>query len=140
MRLWNNYVPANGLACICSTRRDEVKIYNTYKKQLVLHFERMGHKAPTICHLLREEGMRTSRVEIYKFLRKNRETKNIEQRPCLGWPTRMAMEVKALVEQKMRKTTKRNCHPATRYSGVKWLHSGLDFLRQCILFNNKAGE
>ena len=77
-------------------------MYSTYVKQRILYFERMGHKAPTICRLLRKEGVRSSRVGIHKFLQKYRETKSIVRRPGSGRPTKMTTEVKALVEQKMR--------------------------------------
>ena len=62
----------------------------------------MGHIAPTIYHLLREEGMRTRSVGIHTFLQKYRETKSIVQRPGSGRPTKMTTEVKVLVEQKMK--------------------------------------
>ena len=83
-RLWNNYVLPNGLACTCSTRQDWEKMYITYVKQRILYFERMGHKAPTICRFLRKEGVKTSRVGIHKFLQKYRETKSIVRRPGSG--------------------------------------------------------
>ena len=39
------------------------------KKQHVLHFDCMGHKALPMCRLLREEGTRASCVRIHKFYR-----------------------------------------------------------------------
>ena len=38
------------------------EMYSVYKRQRILHYERTGHKEPTIFHLLREEGMRVSHV------------------------------------------------------------------------------
>ena len=55
-------------------------MYSTYVKQRILYFERMGLKAPTICHFLRKEGVKTSRVVIHKFLQKDREPKSIVRR------------------------------------------------------------
>ena len=78
------------------------EMYSSYKRQRILHFTLMGHKAPTISHLLREEGLRTSRVGIHKFLQKYKETRSIERRPGCGRPTKMTPAVKALVEQQMR--------------------------------------
>ena len=68
----------------------------------ILHLTLMGHKAPTICHLLSEDGLRTSRVGIHKFLQKYKETRSIERRPGCGQPTKMTPAVKALVERQMR--------------------------------------
>ena len=62
----------------------------------------MGYKPPTICRMLREEGLIANRMGIHKFLEKHRETNNIERRPGSGRPTKMTAPVKALVEQRMR--------------------------------------
>ena len=56
-------------------------MYSVYKRQRILHYERTGHKAPTICRMLREEGMGVSRVGVHKFLQKYKETRSIERRP-----------------------------------------------------------
>ena len=72
------------------------------QEKRILHFALMGHKAPTICRLLREEGLRTSRVGMHKFLQKYKETRSIERRPGCGRPTKMTPAVKALVERQMR--------------------------------------
>ena len=77
-------------------------MYSRYKRQRILHFARMGYKPPTICHMLREEGLIANRMGIHKFLEKHRETNNIERRPGSGRPTKMTAPVKALVEQRMR--------------------------------------
>ena len=75
-------------------------MYSRYKRQRILHFARMGYKPPTICHMLREEGLIANRI--HKFLQKHRETNNIERRPGSVRPTKMTAPVKALVEQRMR--------------------------------------
>ena len=62
----------------------------------------MGYKPPTICHMLREEGLIANRMGIHKFLQKLRETNNIERRPGSGWATKMTVASKALVERKLR--------------------------------------
>ena len=41
----------------------------------------MGYKLPTICCILREEGLIANRVRIQKFLQKHWKTNNIERRP-----------------------------------------------------------
>ena len=77
-------------------------MYSRYKRQRILHFARMGYKPPTICRMLREEGLIANRMGIHKFLQKHRETNNIERRPGSGRPTKMTAPVKALVEPRMR--------------------------------------
>ena len=77
-------------------------MYSRYKRQRILHFARMGYKPPTICRMLREEGLIANRMGTHKFLQKHRETNNIERRPGSGRPTKMTAPVKALVEQRMR--------------------------------------
>ena len=71
---------SNGLTRICSVRQ-VTEMYSVYKRQRILHYERTGHKAPTICRMLREEGMGVSRVGVHKFLQKYKETRSIERRP-----------------------------------------------------------
>ena len=77
-------------------------MYSVYKRQSILHYERMGHKSPTICRMLREEGMGVSRVGVHKFLQKYKETSSIERRPGSDRPTKMTAAVRALVERQMR--------------------------------------
>ena len=77
-------------------------MYSVYKRQRILHYERTGHKAPTICRMLREEGMGVSRAGVHKFLQKYKETRSIERRPGSGRPTKMTAEVRALIERQMR--------------------------------------
>ena len=62
----------------------------------------MGYKLPTICRMLREEGLIANWMEIHQFLQKHRETNNIERRTGSGRPTKMTVAVKALVERQMR--------------------------------------
>ena len=54
----------------------------------------MGHKLPTICCMLQEEGLIANRMGIHKFLQKHRETNNIERRPSSSQPTEMTAAVK----------------------------------------------
>ena len=59
-------------------------VLSTYAKQRILGLSEQGHKAPTIARLLREEGIKVSRVAVYKFLKKYRTTKTIlgSRSPC----------------------------------------------------------
>ena len=87
---------SNSLARIHSVRQ-VTKMYSVYMRQRILHYERMGHKAWTICRLLREESMRVSHVGVHKFLQKNKET-----RTRLGPTDEDDGSSEVLVEQQMR--------------------------------------
>ena len=60
------------------------------------------YKPPTICRMLREEGLRASRIRKHKFRQKHKQTNSIERRSGSGWPTKMTRLLKALVEWQMR--------------------------------------
>ena len=77
-------------------------MYSRYKRQRILYFHRLGYKPPTICRMMREEGLVASRVGIYKFLQKFKETGSIARRPGSGRPTKITDEMKRLVERQMR--------------------------------------
>ena len=77
-------------------------MYYSYKRQWIFHYDRLRHRAPTICKLLRKECLTASLVGIHKFLQKYRETRSIERQAGLGRSTKMTLEVKEVVERKMR--------------------------------------
>ena len=77
-------------------------MHSRYKRQRILHFARMSYKPPTICCILREEGLIANRMGIHKFLQKHRENNDIERRPSSRRPTKMMAAVKALLERQMR--------------------------------------
>ena len=116
-------------------------MYSRYKRQQILHFVRMGYKPPTICHMLREEGLIANQMGIDKFLQKHRETSNIERRPGSGRPTKMTAAVNALVKQQMRdddEMTAVQLHTLLlrhdSEDSPQVLHcSWLDVQRQCLL-------
>ncbi len=116
-------------------------MHSRYKRQRILHFARMGYKPPTICRVLREEGLIANWMGIHKFLQKHRETNSIERRPGSGWPTKMMAAVKALVERQMRgddETTTVQLHALLLHHGSEDSPqvsrcSGLDVQRQCLL-------
>ena len=78
-------------------------VFSSYKRQRILFHYLQGTKAPTIAKLLQEEKLKASRVGVAKFLRKFEETGSIGRRPGLGRPSKITAEIKALVEDQMRK-------------------------------------
>ena len=77
-------------------------VYSTYKKQRILCLYSLGLKAPSICEIIRNEGMTTSRVGIHKFLRRFEMYGSIERKTGSGPPSKITAEVKRIVEEKMR--------------------------------------
>ena len=78
-------------------------VYSTYTRQRILHHYLEGHKAPTIARLLREEGVKASRVGIAKFVSKYEETGSIGRRVGSGRPSKISAEMKEVVEEEMRR-------------------------------------
>ena len=76
-------------------------VLSTYAKQRILGLSEQGHKAPTIARLLREEGIKISRVAVYKFLKKYRTTKTIRRSEGSGRPSKITAMAQSLVDEKM---------------------------------------
>ena len=118
-------------------------MYSSCKRQHILHYAGIGHKSPTICHLLLEEGLQTSRIGIHKFLPKYNETRSIERRPGSGRPTKMTETVRALVEQQMKNDDERTAirlhallqrhsYTMTLKTILRSCYSGVDVQRQSV--------
>ena len=77
---------------------------NAYKqitKSHALHGQ--GYKSPNIAELLKEEGIRVSRVGVYKFLRRYQSTRAIRRKEGSGRPSKITYEITRLVNEKMEK-------------------------------------
>lgn len=77
--------------------------YSKYKQQRIIHFYHQHKAAPTIQKLLAQEGLKASRCGIHGFLTKYQETGTIQRRIGSGRPSRITAEIKAIVEQQMRR-------------------------------------
>ena len=84
--------------------------YSKYKQQRIVYFHFQGKKPPEIEKLLAKEGMKASRVGIYKFLKKYKETGTVQRQIGSGRPTKITAEIKALVEQQMRSDDETTAH------------------------------
>ena len=73
--------------------------YSKYKQQRIVYFHFQGKKPPEIEKLQAKEGMKASRIGIYKFLKENKETGTIQRRIGSGRLTKITAEIKVLVEQ-----------------------------------------
>ena len=75
-------------------------VMSTYAKQRVLSLSE-HYKSPTIARLLREEGIKVSRVAVYKFLKRFWTTKTIRRSEGSGRPSKITAMVQSLVDEKM---------------------------------------
>jgi transposase len=76
-------------------------VYTIYRQERILFYYHQGKKAPTICHLLRKEGIFISRSGISYFLNKYVEMGAIGRRYGSGRPTKISLEVIQIVEAQM---------------------------------------
>ena len=76
-------------------------VYSTYELQRILQLHDSGLRPPTIAKVLQEEGKQCSRVGVYKFIKRYKQSGSILRRPGSGRPSRITAEVKAIVDQRM---------------------------------------
>ena len=62
------------------------RVYGDYKSQRILFYLNQGYKAPTIAKLLREEGLKATRIGIHKFIKKFEKYGSFSVRPGAGRP------------------------------------------------------
>ena len=75
---------------------------STYVRLRILTFHFEGNQAPTICNLLREEGVNVSRVGVWKFLCHYKKMGCVNRKEGSGRPTKITYAVMAMVEGKMK--------------------------------------
>lgn len=88
--------------------------YSKYKQQRILRFYFEKKAPPTIKQLLAKEGLKASRYGIFKFLQKYKQTGTIQRRAGSGRPSKITAEIKALVEQQMRRDDETTAHQLHR--------------------------
>ena len=93
----------------------------TYAKMRILMLYSNGYRAPKIEKLLKEEGIRISRVSIWKFISRYKKTGCVARMEGSGRPAKISPEVMALVEEQMRandKTTAFQLHKMLNERGI----------------------
>lgn len=78
-------------------------VLSTYAKQRILTLHGQGYRSPSIAKLLKEEGLRASRVAVYKFLRRYQSARTIRRREGSGRPSKITYEIERLVNERMEK-------------------------------------
>ena len=74
----------------------------TYAKVWILMLYANGYLAPKIEKLLKEEGIRISRVSIWKFISRYEKTGCVARKEGSGRPAKISPEVMALLKEQMR--------------------------------------
>ena len=99
---------------------------SAYAKVRILILYWNGYRAPKIEKLLKEEGIRISRVSIWKFISRFNETGSVARKEGSGRPMKINAETTALVEEQMNaddETTALQLHKMLSERGVnvsKW--------------------
>ena len=109
-------------------------MYSVYKRQRNLHYEHKGHKAPTICRLLRAEGMRVSHVGVHKFLQKYKET-----RPRLRLTDKDGGSSEGARRAADEGRLQNNCRSAPRSTCKQWLQNNTDPGPNCFIHESFSG-
>ena len=78
-------------------------VFTEYVKRRILVYYEQGFRAPTIAKVLEDEGIRVSRRGVAKFLSRVATTGSIERLAGSGRRTKQTDDVKAIVEEAMRK-------------------------------------
>ena len=107
-------------------------IYSEYTKLRILFYHFKGLKAPTIARYLQAENIYCARQNVAIFIKKYRQTKSICRRSGSGRPSKLTAEVKAIVEEEMRKDDERLrtsctncfCHAGTELASAPFYAAG----------------
>ena len=78
-------------------------VYTEYKKQRIVHYYFHGLRPPAIAKRLSEEGLKASHQGIAKFIDCYKQTGTTARKPGSGRPTKITMEIKAIVEEQMQR-------------------------------------
>ena len=76
-------------------------VYSDYTKQRILFHNSRGLNPSCIAPILEEEGIRVTRVGVWKFLKRFERYQTILRVPGSGRPSKITPEIKRLVDTKM---------------------------------------
>ena len=112
-------------------RTCEKMVYSDYKKQRVLALASQGLKPPSIAKELRKEKLTCSRVGVYKFLRKYKDTGSMARRIGSGRPSKVSAEIKQIVEDQMRRDNETTAYQLHRLLSEMGYSLSLRTILQC---------
>jgi len=85
-------------------------VLSVYAKQRAIFLHAQGMKAPKIAKLLKDEGIKTTRVAVHYFLERYKTTGTIRRREGSSRPSKITNEVKIIVEAQMQKDDETTAH------------------------------
>ena len=78
-------------------------VYSDYVKQRILFYHRSKKNGAEIVRNLAEEGYNASKVDVYKFIRRYKESGTIAREPGSGQTSKVNAEIRKLIEDQMQK-------------------------------------
>ena len=107
-------------------------VYSFYKKQRILYLHRKGFRPPTIKKILEKEGLKSTRIGIYKLLERFNNTGCITRQPGSGRPSKVTEEIKKIVEEQMRQDDETTAHQLHRLlTTSKGYNLSIDTILRC---------
>ena len=106
-------------------------VFSTYKKQRILHFASLRLKPPTIAKELEKEGLKCSRVGIYRFLKHYQATGSIGRKVGSGRPSKITAEIRQIVDDQMRLDDETTAHQLHRLLTDKGYSVSLRTILRC---------
>ena len=103
-------------------------VYSFYKKQRILYLHRKGFRPPTIEKILEKEGLKSTRIGIYKLLERFNNTGCITRQPG---SSKVTEEIKKIVEEQMRQDDETTAHQLHRLLTSKGYNLSIDTILRC---------
>ena len=76
-------------------------VYSDYMNQRILFYRRLGKSYIQISHCLSEEGYATTKVGVYKFIKRYEERGIISRAPGSGQTTLLTADAEKIIEEQM---------------------------------------
>jgi transposase len=105
--------------------------FSDYTKRRIVFFHSRGHKAPTIRHRLREEGIDASRECIHRFIQRYKLTGCIQRKRASGRPSKVTSEVRKLVDDIMEEDDETTAHQIHRKLQARGFNLSLRTILRC---------
>ena len=93
----------SGLTLVASVASPARMAYSEYVKQRIVFYHRSRKNCAEIAQCLAEEGYNASKVGVYKFLRRYKESGIIAHTPGSGQTPKVNPEICKLIEEQMQK-------------------------------------
>ena len=78
-------------------------VYSDYVKQRILSYRRLGKSYGEIVRCLADEGLKATKVGVYKFVSRYQETGTISRKPGSGMASKFTEDAERIIEDQMNK-------------------------------------